>query len=287
VVRITPEDGEQVTKVLEVVCREKGADSAETESLLRVSGVIHDVWELRGTKDPHGRGPRSAALREAGLAEGVVDHPVPAFHLAKMLLSMPEEDCRVAYVFGLLQQYAFFCFISAEEEMRLAQAGIAETMPTSWNGIDRYARYAEVGISMGEARRFNREELRELLSQAPAPFYVYRLRTPTDKVFYIGKGEKFRALSHEAEVFSRHYRTHTNWKKLNKIAQIMYSGKELRYEIESWHIEEAQACLREDELIVMGERENPWILTNSNGRRWAGTPSRQLCELRKRCGLDT
>ncbi len=285
--RISPENHEQAAKILEIVRRERCGDSAEADSIRRLSDAIHKTWELCSTDDPHERGPKSAALRKATSIDGTIDHPVPPSHLAKMLLSMPKEDYRIPYVSNLLHKFAFFCFISPEENMRLAQAGITNTMPTSWNGIDRYARYAEVGISMGEVEMFNGEELRELLSDPPAPFYVYRLRTPTGKVFYIGKGDTFRALSHEKEIFSRYYRTHTNWKKLNKIAQISHSGKELIYEIESWHIDETQAYLREDELILMAERENPWILANSNGSRWAGKPSRQLCELRKGRGLDT
>ena len=59
------------------------------------------------------------------------------------------------------------------------------------------------------------------------------------------------------------------------------------YEIESWHFDERQAYLREDELILMAEREHPWILAKSNGRRWAGKPGRELRELRKAHGLHT
>lgn len=285
--RISPENHEQAARILEVVRRERRGGSADADSVARLSEAIHGTWELCGSDDPCERGPKSAALRKAASLEGVIDHPVPASHLAKMLLSMPNEDYRIPFFSNLLHKFAFFCFISLEEKRRLAQAGIADTMPASWNGIDRFARYAEVGISMGEAETFKGEELQKILSNPPAPFYIYRLRTPTGKVFYIGKGEMFRALSHEKEIFSRSYRTHTNWKKLNKIAQIICSGKEVVYEIESWHIEETQAYLREDELILVAERENPWILANSNGRRWAGKPSRQLCELRKGRGLDT
>lgn len=285
--RIPPENHEQAARILEIVRRERRDAPVDADSIGRLSDAIHEMWALCGTDDPREHGPKSTALRKATSREGVIDHPVPPSHLAKMLLSMPKEDYRIPYVSNLLHQFAFFCFISPEEKMRLAQAGVADTMPTSWNEIDRYARYAEVGISMGEEEAFNGKKLRKLLSNPPAPFYVYRLWTPTGKVFYIGKGEGFRALSHEKEIFSRSYRTHTNWKKLNKIAQIIYSGKEVVYEIESWHIDETQAYLREDELIFMAERENPWILANSNGCRWAGKPSRQLCELRKGHGLDT
>lgn len=285
--RIPPENCKQAAIVLEIVRRERRGIPTDTDSIARLSAAIHTTWELRGDDDPHELGPKSVALRRSASLKGVIDHPVPPSHLAKILLSMPKEDCRIPYISNLLHKFAFFCLITPEEKLRLAQAGIADIMPTSWNGIDRYTRYSAVGISMGEEEAFEGEELRKILSCPPAPFYVYRLRTPTGKVFYIGKGETFRALSHEKELFRRSYRTHTNWKKLNKIAQIVYAGNKVVYEIESWHVDETQAFLREDELILMAERENPWSLANSNGRRWAGKPSRQLCELRMTHGLHT
>jgi len=285
--RVPPENLDQSGKILEIIVKEKIGNPPCNESVKRLAEAIHKIWELHNTDDPYERGPKSAALRRTKSKAGVIDHPVPQIHLAKKLLSMPEEDYRLPYISNLLHRFAFFCFISPEEKQRLVRAGIEHKMPISWDGIDRYARYAEVGISMGEEEIFNGEELRKLLLDPPAPFYVYRLQTPSGKVFYIGKGEKLRALSHEKEIYKHSFRTHTNWKKLNKIAQIIHAGKSIRYEIESWHIDETQASLREDELILIAECKNPWILCNSNGRRWAGVPNRQLCKLRRECGLET
>jgi hypothetical protein len=285
--RVPPENFEQAAKILEIVVHESCGRPPNTESVKQLAEAIHKMWELHGLDDPWEGGPKSAALRRTKSKAGIIDHPIPQIHLAKKLLTMHKEDYRLPYVSNLLHQFAFFCFISQEEKKRLAQAGIADKMPTSWNGIDRYARYAEVGISMGEEKMFNGEELRELLSDPPEPFYVYRLRTPTGKVFYIGKGVKLRVLSHEKEIYKSYFRTHTNWKKLNKIAQIINAGKAVGYEIESWHIDETQASLRENELIIIAERENPWTLCNSDGHRWAGKPNRQLCELRRGRGLET
>lgn len=285
--KIKPEDHKLAAKILDIVRGERGSGLTKADSIKRLSEAIHEIWELRGADNPQGFGQRSASLRKVNSIDEVIDHPVPSEHLAKMLLSMPNEDYRAPYIAHLLHKFAFFCFISPEEKKLLGQAGIADKMPADWNGIDRYARYTEVGISMGEVRIFGKEELRELLSNPLAPFYVYRLLTPTGKVFYIGKGENYRALTHEKELFKNCYRTHTNWKKLNKIGKIIHSGKAVAYEIESWHVDETQAYLREDELILIAERENPYVLTNSNGSRWAGKASRQLCELRKARGLDT
>lgn len=286
--RIAPNNETQAERILEILRRERRESRVNApDSISRVSAAIFEAWELADTNNPGERGPKSAALRKAASVEGVIDHPVPPWHLAKMLLSMPKEDYRIPCVSHLLSMYAFFCFITPEEKDRLSQSGIEYIMPPTWNGIDRYARYAEVSICMGEEETLTREELWNRLADPPSPFYVYRLRTPSGKVFYIGKGEQFRALSHEHELFRRSYGVHTNWKKLNKIAQILHSGNNVIYEIESWHVDETQAYLREDELILMAEYDNPWILANSNGRRWAGKPNRQLCELRKSRGLAT
>ena len=177
--------------------------------------------------------------------------------------------------------------ITSDEKERLAESGLARTMPPDWDGIDRFARYAVGDVLLGEKELYCRDEFKPVLDSPAAPFYVYRLRDPKGAVFYIGKGEKQRALSHEKEMFNKSYRTHTNWKKLNKLAQIVSSGKQVLYEIESWHFQEEQALMRESELLLLAERENPWLLTNSNGARWAGKPSRHLVELRKRGGLPT
>ncbi len=285
--RIPPHSYEQAQKILETVVLERSCALPSIESIEKVARTIHKLWELRDHASPYELVPKSAALRKCNSKLGVIDHPVPQTHLAKKLLTIPEEDHRIPYISNLLHHFAFYCLISPEEKERLVQAGIDKKMPTSWNEIDRYARYSEVGICMGEEKRFNKKELRDLLSKPPSIFYVYRLRTPTDKVFYIGKGEKFRALSHEKELYKRSFRTYTNWKKLNKIAQIVHAGNEVVYEIESWHTDEAQAFFREDELIIMAEINNLRILCNSNGRRWAGKPSKKLYELRQRQGLET
>jgi len=232
------------------------------------------------------KAPRSLAARRSASADWCVDHPVPQPHLARELLRLRREDHRVPYISNLLHHYGVFCLITPEEKSRLVDAGLAEAMPANWNGIDRYVRYYEAGICMGEDRIYSRAEFHRLLSEPAADFYVYQLRTPAHKVFYIGKGEKMRALSHETELYRRSFRTHTNWKKLNRIAQVLRLGKSIGYELESWHVDETQAFLREDELICLAERANPWLLCNSNGQRWAGRPSRHLIALRAEHGLQ-
>lgn len=283
--RIPKYNAQQVESILKVIKQKSSGQTPSKDSIKRLADVIHNIWELRNIKNVFDSIPKSAMLRKNKTIKGVVDHPFPQEQLAKLFLTMPKEDYRVPYLSNMLCQFAFFCLITPEEKNNLVKARINNRMPKTWNEIDRYARYAEVGIIMGEDELFNKEDFHKLLINSVTKFYVYRLWTPTEKVFYIGKGEKLRALSHEKEIFKRSFRTHTNWKKLNKIAQIIYSGKSIAYEIESWHCDETQAFLREDELILMAERENPWTLCNSNGSRWKGKPNRQLQALRAGRGL--
>lgn len=150
-----------------------------------------------------------------------------------------------------------------------------------------YARYIAVGIALGEGKIMNRLETEEVLKKPYMPFYVYLLRNPKGHVFYVGKGEGKRILNHEKELYRKHFPVHTNWKKLNRVAQIIASGKEIGYEIESWHYDEVSAYEREDKLILKYERKNPYRLCNSNGQRWRGKPSKALIKLRaeKKIGI--
>ena len=132
-----------------------------------------------------------------------------------------------------------------------------------------------------------KDQMEQLLKNPEAPYYIDRLWTPTKKIFYIGKGFKMRAFMHEKEIYKDCYRAHTNWKKLNKIASIINTGKQIGYDIESWHQDQESAYRREDMLIMQAERENAHILCNSNGQRWKGKPNKHLIELRTKLGLKT
>ena len=274
-------------QVLSIVQTERRGAGDRVNSIRTISDAVHSIWEVGVDAEEHSGRSKSHALRNDPGAEAVIDHPVPQQFLAEMLLHMPREDERVPYVEGLLNKFAFYCLITFEEKQQLAESGLATTMPKDWNGIDRFARYSSNQILLGEDHFFQCDELQQFLAAPSAPFYVYRLRNPKGAVFYIGKGEKLRVLSHEKELFKRSYRTHTNWKKLNKLAQIGNTGKQVVYEIESWHFQEEQALMRESELILLAERENPWLITNSNGARWSGKANRHLVELREQKGLTT
>lgn len=133
----------------------------------------------------------------------------------------------------------------------------------------------------------SRQEIEGVLQNPYMKYYVYLLSDPKDKVFYVGKGEGKRILSHESEVYRPRFPVHTNWKKLNIIAQIILSGKVVRYFIDSWHADATSALVREERLILKYEKEDPRRICNSNGERWRGRPSKALANLREQAKLET
>jgi hypothetical protein len=118
-----------------------------------------------------------------------------------------------------------------------------------------------------------RDEVEATLDDPPQPYYVYLLHNKTGRVFYVGKGTGKRIFSHEREVYKPAGKF-TNWKKLNRIAQLLKSGVGVRYSIDSWHLTEESALKREDELIILYENYDYRYLCNSKGRR--GSPSKGL-----------
>lgn len=133
---------------------------------------------------------------------------------------------------------------------------------------------------VGEPVTYDRVQIEKTLSHPALPFYVYLLRKPGGEVFYVGKGEGDRALSHEKELLRGAFLVHTNWKKLNMIARILVGKRSMGYEISSWHYDEMEALTHEEKLIIKYERLNPVKLCNSNGRRFRGKPSRWLVRFR-------
>lgn len=129
------------------------------------------------------------------------------------------------------------------------------------------------------------EEAITIIKAAHRPFYVYLLKDPKGFVFYVGKGSKRRLLQHEREIYRMSYRVHTNWKKLNRIARIVASGKAIDYAFDSWYEEERPALRREDELTYYYEILDSRRLCNSNGDRWRGGPGKALIKLRAERGL--
>lgn len=96
--------------------------------------------------------------------------------------------------------------------------------------------------------------------------YIYILRRPDGRPFYIGKGgggkNKYRVFDHENE--ARHPNDRfSNAHKLNVIRSIWRANKTITYEIDSLHHDEVAAYKREAHLITFFKRlHEGGILTN-------------------------
>ncbi|GJD87672.1 hypothetical protein BHAOGJBA_1177 [Methylobacterium hispanicum] len=93
-------------------------------------------------------------------------------------------------------------------------------------------------------------------------YYVYVLRRPDGRPFYVGKGSTSRILNHENE--ARHVNDRrSNAYKLNVIRSILSAGLGISYEIDSCHGTEASAHERETQLIkAIGRLHEGGPLTN-------------------------
>src|SRR5258708_12012279 len=79
-------------------------------------------------------------------------------------------------------------------------------------------------------------------------WYVYILRRPDGRPFYVGKGKAYRVFDHENE--ARHPNDfRSNPLKLNVIRKIKHSGANLTYEIDLIADNEMEALEREMSLI--------------------------------------
>ena len=122
--------------------------------------------------------------------------------------------------------------------------------------------------------------LRRVLRGCGAKFYVYVLRRVDGTAFYVGKGQRFRALHHEAEARTAGRLTH----KLNTIRKVLREGELLIYEIDSVHDQEAAAHLRERFLIQKFGRHDLGLgpLTNqTDGGEGTSNPSEESRQRRR------
>lgn len=94
------------------------------------------------------------------------------------------------------------------------------------------------------ARPVVREEVRDVLRSAPAPYYIYVLSKPCGTPFYVGKGQGDRVLNHERDAIQTTKRSH----KLNLIRSLHAAGVAVGYSFE-FFIEESAALERERHLI--------------------------------------
>lgn len=94
----------------------------------------------------------------------------------------------------------------------------------------------------------NLKDIQIDIAQSKLPCYVYLLFKQNGIPFYVGKGKSNRISCHEAE--ARYFKNGKIWKginklKLNTINEILESGEQIYYEIDSWH----------DMSMMAGERE--------------------------------
>jgi hypothetical protein len=260
---------------------------SQAAAVATIRDAVYTHWELRHGGLDSMCHPRSKLARGLSANRLIIDWPIPRDFLAKQLFKLPSVDLRVPLLQRLLYELAGFIFITEEEQERLHREGLATALPSEWDGFDRYERYSQCGIVVGEPITYDRAKIEEVLSNPILPFYVYLLRDPKGEIFYVGKGEGDRALNHEKELLRGAFPVHTNWKKLNAIARILVGKHSLGYEINSWHYDEMEALAQEDKLIIKYERLNSRKLCNSNGRRFRGKPSRWLVQLRSERGVRT
>lgn len=107
----------------------------------------------------------------------------------------------------------------------------------------------------------NRNKVQIFLS-GHSGYYVYVLRRPDQRPFYVGKGIGSRVFHHETE--ARHDAQYgSNPYKINVIQKIKRSGKDIIYEIDSMFDDEQNAYDREAELIEgFGRLHESGPLTN-------------------------
>ena len=290
-------------------CREVLMDTESAEKLPKELRLVHDfLVEIRSASNHRPSGdseariiddlyvrshsPFSAFLLTSRDAKLNRDNIVSCFLfpmdvIAPFVLELSSSDIlRTNYLDYLAKRVLTACRITGRELQTIeTTASVTSDTPASLHRYDRLARFETAGISFGEPEYYRYHDLPKIIENNSSLFYVYKLCTPQKRVFYIGKGKRTRLMQHEKELLKKKFPIHTNWKKLNKIAQILVSNKSLLYRIDSWHQNEESALLREEELILIYERENRWMLTNSDGCRWKGKASKKLNAWRLRNGV--
>jgi len=117
----------------------------------------------------------------------------------------------------------------------------------------------------------NRAEMQSLIAENSARHYVYLLCEPDGTPFYVGLGQGSRLFAHEEEATDA---SNTS-AKCAKIRELLSAGKEIRYEIDSWH--DSTPWDREAELIA--QLDSTVQLTNA--QRYAPSAERGGAVLRK------
>lgn len=102
----------------------------------------------------------------------------------------------------------------------------------------------------------------KLFCRGRSGYYVYVLRRPDGRPFYVGKGTGDRAFYHENEARHPNGRF-SNSHKLNIIRSVLRFNQTIGYEVDSWWDKEADAYERETDLIgQLGRLHEGGPLTN-------------------------
>lgn len=275
-----PELSVTESSIVDAIKLSHASTGAHVSSIIHIANFLEGVWRNSNRKELVSTNVRCNPEQEA-----ILDFVIPLEFLAQKIIFFWLRGESSRFLKSYLSKNLLGCLITKLEQESIINSGLKNTMPANWNGMDIYVRYSLSSVCVGELGFYSNNEIKKILDNPYAPFYVYKLLTPQKEVFYVGKGEGFRVLQHEKEVFKKSFQVHTNWKKLNKIASILYSGKSVLYQIDSWHFCENSSYLREDDLILLHERANPWLFTNSDGNRWRGKPSKALSDLRSKKGI--
>lgn len=88
----------------------------------------------------------AAKLRKKGAGRTVADHAVPISEMLKKISA--KRIVNTADLTKFVCQYSTMVLITTEEDNRLRNEGLANAMPTDWNGVDKFARYKEARIKL-------------------------------------------------------------------------------------------------------------------------------------------
>jgi len=113
--------------------------------------ALHQYWQNKVLKQ-HGQVhkaniPRSIAASAADPSECIVEHAVPQMEIVNKLIEM-ENPLTQQKIIKLLERLFTVALVTKEEHIKLNSSGLRSTMPTGWDGIDPFARYATLGIKI-------------------------------------------------------------------------------------------------------------------------------------------
>ena len=109
------------------------------------------IWsEFEGKIDGCRWWSEAALARRADVKQLRHEHSVPRRVIIRHLLQLSKPTSEI--VEDILSNWCVGAVVTAEEDRRLAQAGLCMMMPADWDQRDPFARYRAVGIVLHECR---------------------------------------------------------------------------------------------------------------------------------------